>query len=288
MDDKNKSKCECKLEDPLGTVYCKVQCNEEERTDVICYCKGFLRSNRSHHCEVSYNYFDYDGNMGDIEPIVPLDLFCENQKVNKSKWAKPLKCEKNWSEKFDQHVHSCSVIPTLNTSMAHDIATSDQKTRLEESEGSRRRKYPYTEPTKIPHLATSRLVNEKKQTTGVSNDARTHITEGTFTVNTNIPEEKNVTTRKIFSIQSSNSNRVYEALKTPFDSLKLTGGAECGLLILGILIIGFISLMAYLGIRKRVIPPSNSSSFSLQDDNRGKHDCNTRVTFQNGASDIHN
>lgn len=132
------------------------------------------------------------------------------------------------------------------------------------------------------------------KTTPVSNDAHTYVTERTFTINTKIPEEKYVTnSRDLYispSIRFSNSTRIYDALKAQLNSSELTCVQVCGLVILGILIIHFISLIAYLRIRKRAVPPSNPCPLPNQDDDddKGKLNCDTRVYFDNDTARVDN
>lgn len=183
--------CECKLEGHIGPFFCEITCNEEEMTGIICTCKGFIRgSNKSHSCEVTYRYLGCE--MKGVTLFFAPSNYCVQQERNTPDWSMPLRCEKILAKDFAGHACFCSEISNLNTSMAPGIDTSDHKTRLGgELEDAKRGKYSYTKPTEITNFTTSRLVNSTKQANRDLNDAHTYVTEGTFTVNTNIPKEKN-------------------------------------------------------------------------------------------------
>lgn len=89
-------------------------------------------------------------------------------------------------------------------------------------------------------------------------------------------------------MRSSNSTQIYNSPKIPLNSWKLTGGDVCGLVILGIFIIGFISLIAFLRIRKGAASLSDSDPIPKQDDKRREPNCDTRVAFKNETTGVNN
>lgn len=229
-----------------------------------------------------------DVKRGNLSYTEPTEIF----NLTASRLINSKKQTASFLDNASTHVTEGTAFTVKSKILEEKNITKIQPPRLGKSAYVKGGKYSYKVPTANNNLTTDRLIHAKEQTTGVSNDAHTDVTERTFRANTNIHEQKNVNDSInppiSSSNQSSNSNRIYDALKTPLDYSKPTGGPECGLLILGIFIIGFLSLIAYLRARKRAFRPSNFSLVSMQDDNRGKHERDTCVTFKNGATGIYN